>query len=173
MIRVETAQDVAAVAAVERAAFGRSEEAELVDRLRTSGSPYVSLVADAGDAVVGHIFFSPVTIATAPPDLLPMGLAPMAVLPERQRSGIGGALIRAGLDSCRALGARAVVVLGHPAYYPRFGFVPAVRFGLRCEYDAPEEAFMALELMPGALRGVRGLVRFAPAFGESGVRSQE
>jgi putative acetyltransferase len=149
---------------VERAAFARAEEADLVDRLRASVRPYVSLVAEVDAEVVGHIFFSPVTIAAAPANLQPMGLAPMAVLPARQRLGIGGGLIRAGLDACRGLGAGAVVVLGHAGYYPRFGFVPAVRFGLRCEYPVPDEAFMALELRSGALSGVAGLVRYAPQF---------
>jgi putative acetyltransferase len=165
-IRVETAQDTAAVWAVERAAFDRPDEADLVGRLRASARPHVSLVAAMDQRIVGHIFFSPVTIAGAPPDLLSMGLAPLAVEPERQRTGIGSALVRAGLDACRALGARAVVVLGHAQYYPRFGFAPAVRFGLRSEYEVPDEAFMALELVPGALSGVRGLVRYAPAFAE-------
>jgi putative acetyltransferase len=164
MIRAEAPQDTATVAAVERAAFGRPDEAELVDRLRASARPQVSLVATIGDAVVGHIFFSPVTIAAAPPDLLAMGLAPMAVLPAHQRSGIGGALIRAGLDACRVLGARAVVVLGHAEYYPRFGFVPASRFGLRCEYPVPDDVFMAMELTPGALAGRQGLVKYGPEF---------
>lgn len=164
VIRAEEAGDTAAVAAVHRAAFGRPHEAQLVDRLRATADPQVSLVALSGGAVVGHIFFSPVTIAAAAADLVPMGLAPMAVLPAWQRVGIGGALVRAGLDACRALGAHAVVVLGHPPYYPRFGFAPAVRFGLRSEYPAAAEAFMALELVPGALTGATGLVRYAPAF---------
>jgi putative acetyltransferase len=125
----------------------------------------VSLVALCDGALVGHIFFSPVTIAAAPVELVPMGLAPVGVLPAYQRAGIGGALVRAGLAACRALGARAVVVLGHPSYYPRFGFVPARRFGLHCEYVPPDDdAFMARELQPGALAGVTGVVRYAPAF---------
>jgi putative acetyltransferase len=163
-IRPERPEDVAAVSMVERAAFDRTEEADLVDRLRASVRPHVSLVAEVAAEIVGHIFFSPVTIAAASSQLKPMGLAPMAVMPARQRAGIGGALIRAGLGACRELGAGAVVVLGHAEYYPRFGFVPAVRFGLRCEYPVPDEAFMALELVPGALRGVTGLVRYAPEF---------
>jgi putative acetyltransferase len=163
-IRAEKPADVAAVYAVERAAFGRAAEAELVDRLRAAAQPHISLVAARDADIVGHIFFSPVSIATAPFALQPMGLAPMAVQPDWQRRGIGGALIRAGLDACRALGSGAVVVLGHPEYYPRFGFAPAVRWGLRCEYDAPDDAFMVLELVPGALDGVSGLVRYASEF---------
>lgn len=162
--RAELPADVASVYAVECAAFGRIAEAELVDRLRAAARPHISLVATCGSEIVGHIFFSPVRIATEPPALQPMGLAPMAVHPDWQRRGIGGALVRAGLDACRARGSQAVVVLGHPQYYPRFGFAPAVRWGLRCEYDAPDDAFMALELTPGALAGVSGLVRYASEF---------
>jgi len=165
LIEVETMGDVAAVAAVHRAAFGQPNEATLVDRLRASAHPQVSLVARLADRIIGHIFFSPVELAGAP-DLRAMGLAPVGVVPEWQRSGVGDGLVRAGLDACRALGARAVVVLGHPAYYPRFGFVPAARFGLRCEYDVPDEAFMALELVPGSLTGAAGMVRYAPAFAD-------
>jgi putative acetyltransferase len=158
----------------------------LVDRLRTTASPYVSLVAVASDVseeerqhvsrsarrhvsraeVVGHIFFSPVTVERAPRQALWMGLAPMAVQPERQRRGIGSALVRGGLAACRALGAHGVVVLGHPQYYPRFGFAPAARFGLRSTYSVPDDTFMALELAPGARASVGGLVRYAPAFDE-------
>ena len=93
-----------------------------------------------------------------------MGLAPMAVAPARQRGGIGSALVRAGLERCREMGAAAVVVLGHPDFYPRFGFLPAARLGLSCEYDVPAEAFMAMELEPNGLRGAAGIVSYHPAF---------
>lgn len=164
-IRAESENDVPRVAAVHRAAFGQPDEANFVDRLRATARPQVSLVALRGGALVGHIFFSPVAIEAAPADLCPMGLAPVGVLPAHQNAGVGDALVRAGLEACRALGAQAVVVLGHPAYYPRFGFLPARRFGLHCEYVAPDDdAFMALEILQGALAGVTGLVRYAPAF---------
>ena len=88
----------------------------------------------------------------------------MAVLPAHQRTGVGTALVRAGLDAARAAGATAVVVLGHPTYYPRFGFAPASRVGLRCVYDASDDAFMAIELVAGGFGGRRGLVRYAPEF---------
>ena len=95
-----------------------------------------------------------------------MGLAPMAVAPARQRQGVGSALARAGIAACRDLGFGAVIVLGHPEYYPRFGFVPASRFGLRSEYDVPDDVFMAMELKPGALHGRGpGTIRYHPAFG--------
>lgn len=166
IVRAEVAGDVSAVAAVNRAAFGQPDEAELVDRLRAMAQPRVSLVAVDGDTVIGHIFFSPVTIEQAPRESLWMGLAPMAVQPDHQRLGIGSGLVREGLGACRVLGADGVVVLGHPHYYPRFGFAPAGRFGLRSEYEVPDDTFMALALVSGALTRVAGLVRYAPAFAD-------
>lgn len=163
-IRPEAAGDRPAIASLTTLAFGRPAEARLVDALRAAGRATVSLVAEADDReVIGHILFSPVRLEPAP-EAMPcwLGLAPMAVLPARQRAGIGSALVRAGLDAARAAGATAVVVLGHPAYYPRFGFAPASRVGLRCVYDAPDEAFMAVALVAGGFGGHRGLVRYAP-----------
>ena len=93
-----------------------------------------------------------------------MGLAPMAVMPVRQRQGIGSTLIRDGLHACKRIGATAVVVLGHATYYPRFGFAPASRFGLKCQYDVPDEAFMAVEIESGALQDRGGTVTYHPAF---------
>ena len=163
-IRAERDGDRAAVRAVNEAAFETSLEADLVEALRDSVQPLVSLVAEEKGAVVGHILFSPVTLIGRP-ELRMMGLAPMAVVPERQGEGIGSDLVRAGLEECRVLGARAVMVLGHPEYYPRFGFEPAFRFGLGSEYDVPGEAFMALELEPGALADASGTVRYHRVFG--------
>jgi putative acetyltransferase len=116
-----------------------------------------------GAIVVGHIAFSPVTLSNDPAVRM-MGLAPMAVLPAFQGRGIGSALVTAGLEACRHLGIGAVVVLGHAAYYPRFGFVPASRFEINSEYDVPDEVFMALELEPGFLVDRRGTARFHPVF---------
>ena len=164
-IRPETLADQETVRSILIAAFETSAEADLVDALRQQAEPLVSLVAADGGEVVGHILFSPVTLS-GHPDLQIMGLAPMAVAPDRQRHGIGSALVRAGLEACRALGVEAVVVLGHPDYYPRFGFVPSTRFGITSEYDVPENVFLAQELVPGALAGVSGTVQYHPAFQE-------
>ena len=163
-IRDERPGDADAVRAVNRAAFQTSEEADLVDALRRAASPLISLVAEAGDAVVGHIMFSPVTLAGADALTL-MGLAPMAVLPARQRQGIGSRLVSAGLERCREANAAAVVVLGHAEYYPRFGFIPASRLSLRSEYDVPDDVFMVCELQPGRLQGRAGTIRYHAAFG--------
>ncbi len=162
-VRNEAETDHAAVHALNVAAFGSPAEAELVDALRQQVRPLISLVAEENGVVVGHILFSPLVLP-GHPELRLMGLAPMAVAPERQRRGIGSALVRAGLEQCRRLGCGAVIVLGHPGYYPRFGFTPAARFGIACEYQAPAEAFMLIELEPGHLRGARGTVRYPAAF---------
>ena len=162
-VRPERPADVAGVRHVNRTAFDTTVEADLVDTLRQRADPIVSLVAVAREAIVGHIFFSPVTLSS-PSDIQIMGLAPMAVLPERQRQGIGSALVRAGLEECRRRGVAAIVVLGHAGYYPRFGFVPASTFGLTSEYDVPDEVFMALELAADALRQRAGVIRYHPAF---------
>jgi putative acetyltransferase len=164
-IRVEQLGDEPGIREVNEQAFDGPLEARLVDALR--GTPdSLSLVATIDDRVVGHILFTPVTIDPPVDHCRIAGLAPMAVRPGHQRSGVGGQLIRAGLDACRRSGYAAVVVLGHPEYYPRFGFAPAHTFGVRCEFPSPPEAFMAMELERGALSRVRGLVRYQPQFAE-------
>ena len=162
-VREEEKRDRDSVHALNVAAFETPAEANLVDALREQARPVLSLVAEEAAGIVGHIMFSPVSL-TGQADRRIMGLAPMAVAPEHQRKGIGSALVRAGLERCRDLGFGAVVVLGHPSFYPRFGFQPAARFGVACEYDAPTEAFMLIELVPGYMRGVAGTARFHPAF---------
>ncbi|MDZ7773165.1 MAG: N-acetyltransferase [Balneolaceae bacterium] len=166
VIRKEEPKDHGAVRALNTAAFESTSEAALVERLRRETEPTISLVAEEDGEIVGHIFFSPVSI-DGHPELKAMGLGPMAVLPGRQRSGIGAGLVKEGLQKCRELQACAVVVLGHPAYYPRFGFVPAHHFGLSCTWEVPPEAFMALQLTAGCLEQVSGTVRYHPAFADA------
>lgn len=163
-IRSEKPQDESGVRRVHEAAFAPSLlEANLVDMLRKTGKALVSLVALEDGQTVGHVLFSPVSIAIAPDQFRAVGMAPVAVLPEAQNKGIGSRLVRQGLDQCREAGYDAVVVLGHTSYYPRFGFLPGSRFGLENEYNA-NEAFMALALKDDALAGVSGLVQYAPEF---------
>jgi len=163
LIRAEEPEDRAAVFAVNQSAFETPTEARLVDALCEQARPVVSLVAEEDGSILGHILFTPVVLPTHP-ELKIMGLAPMAVAPAHQRKGIGSALVRAGLEQCGKLGFGAVVVLGHPDYYPRFGFLPAARFGIGCEYEAPLEAFMVVELQPGFLQGASGKVKYHAAF---------
>lgn len=163
LIRAEEHSDLDAVHAVNVAAFESSSEADLVDALRQQAELLVSLVAEEDGEVIGHVIFSPASLS-GNSDLSLMGLGPMAVLPAHERRGVGTALVRAGLDQCRQLGVSAVVVIGHPEYYPRFGFSPASRFGLCSDFDVPDEVFMALELRPEALQGRNGQVRYHPLF---------
>lgn len=164
-IREETVDDLPAIRQVNEAAFGRPEEAALVDALRAAGRVTLSLVAlDAGQ-VAGHVLFSPVQIVMAGGISTPaVALAPLAVLPALQGRGIGSALTREGLARLRVGGHGIVIVLGHADYYPRFGFRPAAVLGIRAPWDVPEEAFMVAELIPGALEGVSGIVRYGPEF---------
>jgi putative acetyltransferase len=164
-IRVGLPGDGEAIVAVHREAFGREEEAEIARRLHARGDSCVSLVAQDADEIVGQVFASPVSVDRRSFPRAPMGLGPIGVLPSFQRAGIGMKLCRAAIDVCRGRGTPFLVVLGHPTYYPRFGFVPATRFGLTFGDAPPRDAFMALELVPGALIGVTGSVRYGPEFG--------
>jgi putative acetyltransferase len=165
-IRDETPGDYAEVYRVNALAFGQEGEAALVERLR-GACPHISLVAVEDGRVVGHIFFSPVTVESEGGAAFEaVGLAPMAVLPEFQNQGVGSGLVRRGLEECARRGHELVFVLGHPDYYPRFGFTKAAAKGISCEYPAPDEAFMVLELKPGALAGRTGMVRYRPEFAE-------
>lgn len=163
-IRAEKPTDRGAVRAVNEAAFKSSSEANIVHALRVKIPSVISLVAERDRAIVGHIMFSPVSLAQRAV-LKIMGLGPMAVAPEHQGMGIGSALVRAGLARCEELGCDAVVVVGHADYYPRFGFVSAAQYGISCEYNVPDDAFMVLELHPSALHGISGMIQYDEVFG--------
>jgi len=166
-IRPETPKDVDSIRYVNDQAFGQIGEGAIVDKLRNRNALTISLVATRGDKVVGHIAFSPVVIESQCSSFEAVALAPMAVLPADQRKGIGSQLVRSGLEECRRLGHEVVVVLGHPDYYPRFGFVRGKQRGIDCEFEVPDEAWMVLELKEGILRGKSGTVKFQPEFQES------
>ena len=163
-IRPEIPEGQASIHYVNQEAFGRNQEADLVDKLRKRGVLTISLVAVDKTAVAGHIAFSPVDIASDKSSFGALTLAPIAVLPTHQNKGIGSQLITAGFKECRRLGYDIVVLAGHPNYYPRFGFVPAYAKGIECEFEVPDEAWMIKELRVGALAGRQGKVRFQPEF---------
>jgi len=166
-IRPETPADVPGVRVVEETAFGRAAEVDLVDLCRQRGKVSLSLVAVRDGHVVGHVLFTPVTLDPPRPGWRGLGLGPIAVLPEFQRTGIGSRLMQTGLEMCREWGFDFVVLLGDPHYYSRFGFIPAREFGLENEYGVEDE-FMARELKPGVLKGTRALVRYVAEFEETG-----
>ena len=162
IVRLETPTDLGAIRHVNRLAFGQDDEARLVDALRDGGHVRVSLVAEVDGQVVGHILFSDLPIVTPHGTVEALALAPLAVLPSHQRRDIGSTLVREGLRACRDAGHRVVVVLGHPEFYPRFGFSAKMAESLKSPFSGP--AFMAIELTPGALEGVEGEVRYPPPF---------
>lgn len=164
-VRDEQPSDHAVVRRLTVAAFPTPAEADLVDRLRRRAPACVSLVGEVAERVVGHLMLSPVRLEGHSQARL-MGLAPMAVVAQQQGRGVGSSLVRAALARCTATGVDGVVVLGHPTYYPRFGFVPASRFGLISDYDSPDEAFMAVATTPNGLDGRTGRVHYHAAFAD-------
>lgn len=162
--RFEVPDDLPKLPAVITAAFGQTNEAALVDALRTAGALTISAVAEVGDQIVGHIDYSPVSVEVPREKFTALALAPMAVHPDWQRKGIGSALIRWSLDACQRLGHELVIVVGHAEFYARFGFVPAMPLGVQCPFEVPVDAFRLRELRPGALAGRAGTVRYHPEF---------
>ncbi len=163
LVRTETLADHDAIRMVNRLAFGQDAEANLVEDLRDGGYARLSMVADESGRIVGHVLFSELAIQTATGYVSSLSLAPIAVIPECQRMGIGSTLIREGLRVCREQGHKSVVVLGHQAFYPRFGFDAQLAEGLSCSFYAGP-SLMALELVPGALDGIVGELKYSPPF---------
>jgi putative acetyltransferase len=165
-LRAESPEDQPPIFRVNREAFGRDAEARLVDALRASPAfiPDLSLVALEGSEPVGHVLFTRLTIRDAGAVHRALALAPLAVLPRHQNRGVGSALVRRGLEEARRLGHGVVIVVGHPSYYPRFGFQPAEPLGLRAPFEVRADAFLVLGLHRAALHGVRGDVEYPPEF---------
>lgn len=165
-VRTEKPEDIAVIHQINSQAFGGPAEANLVDALRRNGKAVFSFVAEDNGRIVGHILFSEVVIESEEQQIRGIGLAPMAVSPERQNEGIGSRLVEHGLKAGREANQPFVVVLGHPEYYPRFGFVPASRFGIKSEYEVRDEVFMILELQEGSLEGFAGIAKYQSEFNE-------
>jgi putative acetyltransferase len=163
LIRLENDADLDAIRHIHRLAFGRDDEARLVDALREGSFARLSLVAEHDGQVVGHLLFSDLPIITAERTVAALALAPLAVSTPCQRQGIGSALVERGLELCRERGHRIIVVLGHPTFYPRFGFSTELAANLKSPYSG-KPSFMATELVPGALEGVAGSVEYPAPF---------
>ena len=159
-IRQERPRDITAIRDVNKRAFERDHEANIVDALRSNGAARLSLVATLNDRVVGHIMYSPLAVG----EVTGAGLGPMAVLPEHQRQGVGSKLIEAGNGQLKDAGCPFIVVVGHSDFYPRFGFRPARAHGITCEWAVPDEVFMLLVLDPVRMHGVSGLARYRHEF---------
>jgi putative acetyltransferase len=167
-IRPETRDDYAAITKLNDLAFEQKTEGKLVEKLRETKEfiPALSLVAQIEGEIVGHILFYPIKIDTVESSVNTLALAPISVRPEYQRMGIGGKLVRAGIESARDLGHKSVIVIGHPEYYPRFGFKPASGWGIITPFAVPDDAFLALELEVDALKNAKGTVKYPEAFNE-------
>ena len=159
-IREEQTADVAAIRDVNTSAFGQNLEANIVDALRSNGAVLISLVAILQGRVVGHIMYSPASVGST----MGAALGPMAVLPAYQRQGIGSRLIDAGNRKLEMAGCPFILVVGHAAYYPRFGFRPASTYGIVCEWDVPDNVFMVLVTDPEKMSEVSGLAHYRPEF---------
>ena len=166
-IRPETEKDFKAIYQINMEAFSGNTEAYLVEKLRKNPHfiPGLSLVAKINTKTVGHILFFPVDIVEGDKKTKTLALAPMSVLREYQKKGVGSKLVKVGLSKAKKLGFSSVIVLGHPAYYPKFGFKPASIWKIKPPFKALDKAFMALELIPGALSNASGTVEYPKEFG--------
>jgi putative acetyltransferase len=165
-IRPEIPDDLSMIYEIIFLAFGGTGEADLVNRIRNSPQfiPELSLVAEIDGHLVGHILFSKITIENDGKEMECLGLAPLAVHPAWQRKGIGSQLVQIGLKTCVNNGHGLVIVLGHPEFYPRFGFIPASRKGIFAPFDVPDEAFMTYEGIPGTWNWPKGRVKYPATF---------
>ncbi len=159
-IREERFEDIAAIRDVNKHAFGQDQEGNIVDALRSNGAALLSLVATVNGHVVGHIVYSPISVGT----VTGAALGPMAVLPEHQRQGVGCKLVETGNRRVSDMGYPFIILVGHPHYYPRFGFGPASAHGITCEWDVPDDAFMLLVLDRAKTQRVSGLAKYRREF---------
>jgi putative acetyltransferase len=168
IIRLENSEDINDIHVLNELAFGQPQEANIVDKLRNNCEGLLSLVAIENEKIVGHILFSPAVIEGQHGIIKGMGLAPMAVLPEMQRRGIGTQLVKTGIENLKKTQCPFIIVLGHPEYYPRFGFERASLYGIKCQWKGiPDEVFMILWLDKSATPPVSGLAKYREEFNEA------
>ena len=167
-IRKEKQKDYDKIRIVNDRAFGQLDEGRIVGKLRESCKEIVWLVAVSDNEIIGHIFFSPVTIETQTGFVKGMGLAPMAVLSEFQNRGVGSMLVNEGLRIIENMSCPFVIVLGHETYYPRFGFERASKFGLKCQWEGlPDDAFMVMIIDESVMKGISGIAKYRDEFNEA------
>ena len=168
ILRRETPDDFMQVARLLEMAFCRKNEAALVEKLRHNKkyNPVLSLVADYDGYVMGHILFFPIMIRSEASETESLALAPLAVSPEFQKMGVGGRLIQHGMKTAMEIGYGSAIVLGHPKYYSRFGFVPAITWNIKAPFEVPDDALMAIEFEEGALEKAAGIVEYPQEFSE-------
>jgi predicted N-acetyltransferase YhbS len=168
-IRSETKKDFPKITQVNNSAFGQENEGRLIERLRQTENyiPELSLVAELDDEIVGHILFYPITIHSDTSKFQSISLGPMAVTPVLQRKGIGSRLVNEGLEAAKKLGHRSVIVVGHPEYYPKFGFKRASQWNIKVPFEVPDEAFLAVELVESEFKGKSGTVEYPEEFNEA------
>ena len=167
-IRKETEKDYEDIKSVNDKAFGQENEGKIVENLRKNEnySSDLSLVAEIDNKIVGHILFFPIKIISQENEYETLSLAPMSVLPNYQKMGIGSKLIEYGIKAAKKAGYGSIIVVGHPDYYPRFGFAPASTFGIKLPFEVPDNAFMALELLPNSLKGKQGTVKYPKEYND-------
>ncbi len=167
-IRIESQEDIQQVHLLNEQAFEQPAEASIVDKLRSACPECLSLVAEDDRSIVGHILFTPVVIEQQHSNIQGMGLAPMAVSPDRQKQGIGSRLMEKGLELLKSQNCPFVIVLGHPDYYPRFAFERASKYGLVSQWEGvPDEAFMIMAMDKSVLEGVSGVAKYRDEFDEA------
>jgi putative acetyltransferase len=166
IIQQESPKDLNNIYEINKLSFGEETEAKIVNALREADELVLSLVAQIDNKTIGYIAFSEVKIVSENKTHKAIGLGPMAILPEYQRKGYGSKLIEEGLTILTERGYGIVVVLGHPNFYPKFGFIPSEKYGIRCEYECPPEAFMIKELKHNSLMGIGGIVHYSSMFSE-------
>ena len=165
IIKLEQPSNINDIHDVNEKAFGQSQEANIIDNIRKNCDDVLSLVAIEKDKIVGHILFSPVIIEGEHGVVKGMGLAPIAVLPEFQRQGVGSQLVNMGIGQLRERKCPFIIVLGHPEYYPRFGFESAARFGIKSQWEGiPDNVFMILWLDTSMMHQIRGIAKYRSEF---------
>lgn len=160
IVRPESKKDYESITRCNDLAFKQKSEGALVEAIRKNPQfiPELSLVVEVNSEIIGHILFFPIIIESNQNNFSSLSLAPMSVVPEYQNKGIGTELVKSGLEKAKELGFESVIVLGHEKYYPRFGFKPASNWSIKPPFSVPDEAFMAIELIPDALTEVNGVV---------------